>query len=159
MKPYNGFTGAERSKAWEIQKKAMAAGLITCTSCEMCGQDKGVLMPHLENYDEPIKEYHSLCVECHMNLHGRFSSNGGWLSYLLKLRAGYVSIPFYVVGDYFQSEANKQFYWAKNKKVHFVPRKNVWFENLSLTQINYRELYGTTKPAAPISKQLEIQDI
>ena len=77
MKHYNGFTGQQRAKAQEWLNGQWRAGTLKRPSrCCACGQEKGVLHAHAEDYSEPFRagktdQYH-LCYACHMMVHCRF---------------------------------------------------------------------------------------
>jgi hypothetical protein len=60
--------------------------------CCACGQDKGVIDAHAEDYSEPFAagktdEFH-LCFTCHMILHCRFRNRSAWDRYRDAIRAG-----------------------------------------------------------------------
>jgi hypothetical protein len=135
MKEYNGFTPAERTAAWKIQKKAIQDGTLIQEPCEMCTQDEGLLMPHLEDYDQPLIAYHWLCVECHMTLHSRFSNPTKWVKLLLKLREGYKAPKYENVLTFFNKSG-----WDNSPTPDFKPDENKWWERLSLDRVVFREL-------------------
>ena len=136
---YNGFTPAERNNTWIIQQKLRDDGIIFWTdkACEMCGQFGDAIMPHLENYDLP-ERFNPLCIECHMSLHGRFRSKGGWIDYLLKLRGGYKPNMWSDVSTYFKSQENRDFFNKAKVDYQFELILEVWYENLSLVDIDLK---------------------
>lgn len=136
MKPYNGFTGKERLDSWALQKLAMANGELVKTPCEICTQSAGLLMPHLEDYDEPIKASKFLCVECHMRLHARFSAPVQWVSHLLEVKQNKkVCPPYEIVNQFFKV----RFDWSKKPIPDYVS-KDFWYERLSLEPVDFRNL-------------------
>lgn len=77
MKPYNGFTPADRSRALRWLNAEYAAGRRTRpTRCDACGQMDGLIEPHSEDYSAPYGDNigaFGLCYRCHMILHCRFN--------------------------------------------------------------------------------------
>ena len=88
-KTYNGFTGAERVRGWQVCKwlqdtdQMIDPGKQTC-ECSICGSTKSSSY-HNENYYAPWTAK-LVCKSCHYLLHTRFR-NGVALDALLK-RAG-----------------------------------------------------------------------
>ena len=77
MKEYNGFSGKERDKVAVIIRKAIQSGELPAPNkCCMCGQEKGMLHYHLEDYSKPLEDLQPICVGCHMRLHIRFDDLG-----------------------------------------------------------------------------------
>ena len=76
MNSYNGFTPAQRMKAYEWLKEQWRLGTRQKgTKCRVCGQTRGVLMAHSEDYSEPYGDHigrYTLCFICHMMIHCRF---------------------------------------------------------------------------------------
>jgi hypothetical protein len=138
-KPYNGFSGKERDESWVIQKKLRDQGQISWDdkACEMCNQYGGIIMPHLEDYTKPT-EFHPLCVECHMCLHARFKAKDGWVRLLLALRNGYKPTMWTDFMSYFKSTANREYFYKSKNIITFVPREDVWYENLALEPLDLK---------------------
>lgn len=136
-KEYNGFSPAIRQQVWEVQKKLKRDGVISWDdkACCICGEYGGVIMPHLENYLNP-KDFLPCCIECHMNLHGRFKSPGGWVNFLIKLREGYKPKRWYSFTDFFGSKENKEYFYRSKEIPTFEPDPAKWYENLSLVPVN-----------------------
>lgn len=84
------FSGEQRDASWpyflSLKKPAPKA-------CEQCGQTKGKIMWHSEDYSGPpwgphIGKY-ALCFACHMILHSRFRQAEGFCRYQALLRLGW----------------------------------------------------------------------
>jgi hypothetical protein len=91
MNPYNGFSGAERIAYDKVLKKEIAAGLYKPKGvCARCGQDKGVIDFHTEDYSLPIKHEHieELCVRCHMIQHSKRFAADKCAEYFALVAAG-----------------------------------------------------------------------
>ncbi len=93
MNPYNGFTPWQRTKAlnWSNAEKAAGRRPAKPSACECCGQKKGVLDFHSEDYSEPfgphISQY-QLCFRCHMVLHCRQNNPAAFKFYREAIYAG-----------------------------------------------------------------------
>ena len=93
MNSYNGFTGAQRTAAQRWLNTEWNAGrLQRPIECVACGQNKGPIHAHAEDYSEPFKagktdRYH-LCFCCHMVVHCRFKNRGSWREYRRIIAAG-----------------------------------------------------------------------
>lgn len=100
MKPYNGFSEAQRNKAQTWLNSQWAAGLLLKPSqCCSCGQTKGIIDAHAEDYSEPFAagktdKYH-LCFRCHMALHCRFRNLEAFKRYCQSVESGKQYNPFY----------------------------------------------------------------
>jgi hypothetical protein len=93
MKSYNGFSPAERQKAFDWLKKEYAAGRRSKpTVCDACGQEHGLIMAHSEDYGAPygdnIGEW-GLCFRCHMMVHCRFGNWSAWDRYKANVFGGW----------------------------------------------------------------------
>ena len=67
---FQGWTSEQRLASLALTKKAIASGeLPKPTKCELCGQDKGIIQYHNNDYSHPTKYLSSLCWRCHMMLH------------------------------------------------------------------------------------------
>jgi hypothetical protein len=100
MKDYNGFSGSDRRRAQAWLNYQWNAGLLARPSeCCACGQDKGIIDAHAEDYSQPFAagktdEFH-LCYRCHMMVHCRFRADERWQWYKAQLRAGVRFEAFY----------------------------------------------------------------
>lgn len=154
MKDYNGFTGRQRQKVFDIIKHLRVTGEINkeVEICEMCGCEGGLIMQHSENYFDWYNTY-ILCVECHMKLHARFKAFDSWINYLVKIRNGYSSKGFNSVISYFGSKENKEFFNPKQPQ-SFIPNPELWYENLKPYKINIyqHEVDAGNYPADYIEK-------
>lgn len=92
LRTYNGFTSEQRLRAFAWLKSEIAAGRRTQpTSCEACGQTRGVIAGHSEDYSEPFGPHigrFALCYLCHMILHARYSRPRAFRAYVAALKAG-----------------------------------------------------------------------
>ena len=89
---YNGFTpeSRERSQVW--LNAQFAAGLARPTRCDACGQTKGAIDYHTEDYSEPFGPHihaHKLCYRCHLTLHCKRRFAPAWAEYRRLIRQGY----------------------------------------------------------------------
>ena len=93
MKDYNGFTGAQRTRALAWLNKEYAAGRRQRPAgCDACGQTEGFFQAHSEDYSGPpfgdnIGRF-GLCYLCHMFIHCRFRSPSAWARYVALVRTG-----------------------------------------------------------------------
>lgn len=100
MKPYNGFSETQRNKAQAWLNSQWAAGLLQKPfQCCSCGQTKGIIDAHAEDYSEPFAagktdQYH-LCFRCHMALHCRFKNPKAFQRYCQAVESGKQYNPFY----------------------------------------------------------------
>jgi len=92
LKSYNGFSGAQRNKAaaWirEQYHKGLAHPPLVCCAC---GQDRGVMDNHQEDYSEPYGPHifaFPLCYPCHLMVHCRARSPIAWATYRQLVRDG-----------------------------------------------------------------------
>ena len=99
MNSYNGYEPKQRYKALAWLKKEWAAGTRqqTPTCCDICGQTKGHLEYHSEDYSSPFGDHigaFGLCYICHMMLHCRFRNKKAWDIYLHALENKKCFKPF-----------------------------------------------------------------
>lgn len=100
MKAYNGFTAAQRNRAQAWLNVQWNMGFLNRPKvCVACGQDKGVIDAHAEDYSEPFEsgktdEFH-LCFRCHMMIHCRFSSPDAFARYADAVQKGRMFKPFF----------------------------------------------------------------
>jgi hypothetical protein len=83
MSSYNGFTGAQRDKAQAWLRAEWTSGrLARPARCCACGQDKGRIDAHTEDYSEPFAagktDAFHLCQGCHTIAHQRFRWPAAW---------------------------------------------------------------------------------
>lgn len=98
MKSYNGFTPQQRMEGDRIIKQAIAEGkLKPPTKCRVCGQDKGILHVHAEDYrpDKILANCRCLCWRCHMILHSRYRNREAFNRYFKEVREGKKYPPVY----------------------------------------------------------------
>ena len=99
MNSYNGFSPAQRMKALGWLKKEYAAGRREPPiACDACGQTKGIIEAHSEDYSEPFGDHigaYGFCFTCHMMLHCRFRAPDAWSAYCAAVNAGSTFPPFF----------------------------------------------------------------
>lgn len=111
MKSYNGFTPAQRIQGDAIVKEAIARGELPPLSeqkCCLCGQTKGILHYHQEDYspDKVVASSRPLCWVCHMMLHSRFSHPLSFGKYMIDVTMyGKRVAPTYRPDDFNKLEA------------------------------------------------------
>jgi hypothetical protein len=93
VQPYNGFSGRQRSRAqtW-LNRQWKSGALSRPVQCVACGQSRGIIDAHAEDYSEPFAagktdQYH-LCFTCHMMVHCRFKYPIDWRYYAGIIRQG-----------------------------------------------------------------------
>lgn len=70
MASYKGWTAEQRLASLKLTKAAIASGeMPKPTKCEICGQDKGIIQYHNEDYSHPTKYLRQMCWRCHMIHH------------------------------------------------------------------------------------------
>jgi hypothetical protein len=93
MKSYNGFSPQQRERAQRWLREEWTSGrLARPTVCCACGQDRGVIDAHAEDYSEPFAagktdEFH-LCFTCHMMVHCRHRNPMAWHRYRATIASG-----------------------------------------------------------------------
>ena len=100
MKDYNGYTAAQRSKSMDWLRAQWEVGAVKRPfKCCACGQDKGIIDAHAEDYSEPFEagktDQYPLCYRCHMMVHCRFRNKDKWEWYRLQIKNGVRFKPFY----------------------------------------------------------------
>jgi hypothetical protein len=66
--------------------------------CEACGETRGHLDYHTEDYSKPFGSHiyqYQLCFRCHMMVHSRFRMPEAWARYIDQLEAGAVYEPLW----------------------------------------------------------------
>lgn len=96
--PYNGFSSTQREEAYAWMKAEEAAGRLSSvvSRCCACGQTRGRLEKHSEDYSRPFGPHigaFGLCVRCHMLIHLRFRRPEAWAKYIEAVAAGYIFEP------------------------------------------------------------------
>ena len=101
MQEYNGFTEKERLKGDRIIKNAIKNGEklpLTQVKCCVCGQDKGIIQYHCEDYtpENILDDIAPLCWHCHQQLHRNRENNPEkWMQYLKDVKKGILKKPVY----------------------------------------------------------------
>lgn len=100
MKDYNGFTAKQRMHGDKIIKEAIKRGMLpplSECSCYLCGQRKGILHYHNEDYtpENVIKDAKPVCWTCHMMIHARFDHPKSYEKYMESVRNGKQYPPVY----------------------------------------------------------------
>lgn len=97
--PYNGFSSRERDTAYYwLMDEYKAGRRHRPTCCDACGQDKGFVEPHSEDYSAPYGDHiggWGLCYRCHMMIHCRFRSPKTWDAYRQAVREGKRAEPIF----------------------------------------------------------------
>lgn len=98
MNPYNGFTPHQRMQAFHWLKAEIAAGRRSeAAQCDCCGQTRGILELHSEDYGAPYGDHigaYQLCYCCHMAVHCRTKNPAAWARYLVMVMGGERVKPF-----------------------------------------------------------------
>jgi hypothetical protein len=100
MNSYNGFSPEQRDKAQRWLRSEWSFGRLARPSvCCVCGQDKGIIDAHAEDYSEPFAagktdQFH-LCYVCHMMVHCRFKNRDNWRAYRSEVRLSGRARPFH----------------------------------------------------------------
>lgn len=85
-KTYNGFTGPERIRGWQVQWWLIERGHLAplrSLTCVLCGVRQKVHY-HLEDYYDPLRAGIELCSHCHRALHRRFRYPDSWQAVLAR---------------------------------------------------------------------------
>lgn len=91
MKPYNGFTGKQREQGDKLIKQAIADGIKPPpTKCSVCGQMRGILHYHCEDYspENVVDDAKCMCWLCHMLLHCYHRNPEAVTTYFSQVLAG-----------------------------------------------------------------------
>lgn len=84
LKPYNGFSGLQRLRTWELGSWLRRRGkLFLGKACDFCGHDQR-LGGHSENYAD-VERALTLCSGCHLTIHLRFKQPVRWRRALERL--------------------------------------------------------------------------
>lgn len=99
MSPYNGFLPAQRNRAdlW-LKSQIAQCTLQPPSKCDACGQTRGRIDYHAEDYSEPFGPHlhqYQLCFACHLLWHGKRRRPAGWQAYLNNLRQGAIFAPHF----------------------------------------------------------------
>ena len=93
MGAYNGHSGEKRDRVLKWMKQQYASGAIPrATRCCACGQTRGHLQGHHEDYDRPGSHV-EICVTCHLVLHNRFRRPAMFDEYRARIRSGWQAPP------------------------------------------------------------------
>ena len=83
---YGSWTAEERLASLKKTKEAIAKGEIPSQyelGCSICGQRKGRIDYHNENYSHPTKYLKPLCSRCHLLYHStRSGTTALWRKYM-----------------------------------------------------------------------------
>jgi len=119
VKAYNGFTPEQRTKALYWLRKQQADGLRTRhVVCHVCGQTKGTIDDHSEDYSEPFGDNigrFGLCFRCHMIVHCRFRAPESFETYRRLVMTGIRFAPIYgrnfkmIVGEHLDHQLTPTF--------------------------------------------------
>jgi hypothetical protein len=76
LSDYNGFTGKERLRTFEIEKWLIGLGAVTPShECDICHRPASGR--HAEDYFD-LSSWMGLCHSCHSRLHKRFGNTRAW---------------------------------------------------------------------------------
>jgi hypothetical protein len=93
MRAYNGYSEKDRRRAQVWLNRQWHSGVLARPAqCLACGQDKGIIDAHAEDYSEPFDagktdQFH-LCFTCHMMVHCRFKCPDDWRYYKAVIQSG-----------------------------------------------------------------------
>ncbi len=80
LSDYNGFTGKERLRTFEVAKWLMRLGAMEKPSqCDLCGKDTD--QQHAEDYYD-LRTWMDVCRSCHGKIHQRFRYPHKWQPFL-----------------------------------------------------------------------------
>jgi hypothetical protein len=80
---YNGYTGADRIRGWQIVRVAQRMGLLDRPrACSVCGRTSH-LHHHSELYGRPLLAQ-PICKSCHFHLHRRFPQPDEWRAFVAR---------------------------------------------------------------------------
>ena len=121
MKSYNGFPPAQRLKAQAWLNAEWAAGRIPRPSkCCACGQDRGEIQAHAEDYSEPFTAAkllaYPLCLRCHLMLHCRFRHPVAWDRYRASIRSGVTFGPARGFNDVMAQLSGGAVRWTQHER-------------------------------------------
>lgn len=125
MKSYNGFDHSQRTAALRWIKKEWAEGRRALPSkCCVCGQAKGIIDAHSEDYSRPFGAHigqFELCFRCHMMIHCRFRNPKAFATYCEALAKGIRFAPMY--SRNFGAFCNDHLWHSTEPKTEKVSRK------------------------------------
>ncbi|HZC38891.1 MAG TPA: hypothetical protein VE221_09500 [Sphingomicrobium sp.] len=76
LQNYNGFSGKERLRTFELAKWLHRSGAMPHTGeCSICGSPAD--QQHAEDYFD-LTTWMDICRGCHVSLHGRFATPDAW---------------------------------------------------------------------------------
>lgn len=134
-KPYNGFTGQERSAAGRWYLAERRAGRrhspVVCLACKRVG---GSVAGHSEDYSAPFGDHIGaigLCFPCHMAVHTRFSRPESFRWYAAMVRSGHQAIDCRVYGGFWGWFVRRD--PSRLQKVN-APRPRTWLDTLAMTE-------------------------
>ena len=137
---YNGFSPKLRDQSWVWLKSKMASGEIPPPGpCQECGEARGHLDYHTEDYSRPFGPHiyaYRLCFRCHMALHARFRNPSIWRQYIDRLEAGAVYEPLWS-----RKEISKVWVpgWVDRPVTTIEPRgERTFFRSLTMDRVQER---------------------
>ncbi len=137
LKDYNGFGGDDRYRLSIAHRKAVAdKTLPNPERCEMCSQTAGLIVRHNEDYDQPVKGAHALCVECYIRLRTRFFKPRSWQNWLSRILAGAMSKPYRRVSECCLALMGED----DPKVVQWENPRAFWYQRLSVRPLDFRKL-------------------
>jgi len=94
MKPYNGYSGAERLAKFAIYKQLLVSGRLARPKppCQLCSDRDCAVVTHSEDYSRPYRwrppAAFVICRRCHLALHMRFALPLRWAAFKWHVRQG-----------------------------------------------------------------------
>ena len=83
--PYNGFTGEQRVRTWQLGSWLQRRGLLSLApACDLCRRSSRLGL-HSENYAD-LQRSVTICGGCHLVLHRRFRQPTRWRETLDRLK-------------------------------------------------------------------------
>jgi hypothetical protein len=85
LRSYNGFSGEQRVRVWQLQGWAQDVGVLPKPKwCSVCGSGSHVGF-HCESYADPWSAI-PLCQSCHLAVHRRFREPETWVRFQVRHR-------------------------------------------------------------------------
>ena len=96
MKTYKKWSPAERMVSFKKTMAAIEAGIIPKPhTCNRCGQTKGIIQYHNEDYSDPIKYLEMLCWRCHIIHHSVRRNPEAVRLYFEEVKSGKIFPPVF----------------------------------------------------------------
>lgn len=93
LRTWKGWDHDARMASYQKTLEAVKKGIIpypTAIGCQYCGQKKGIIQYHNQDYSDPIKHLVALCWRCHMVLHSEHFASGPCGQYWADIRTGHI---------------------------------------------------------------------